>query len=132
MPKMGTITKKENMIEALKKSLGVIKVACEQCRVPRGTHDDWMRNDLEYRANVEQVYEEQIDFAESSLLKQIRDGVPQSTIFFLKTKGRKRGYNEHIEQTNTNINIDAGSSHAEIAEKLGADVADEIFAKLLK
>jgi len=47
-------------------------------------------------------------------------------------KLKPKVYGDKIEQTNTNINIDAGSSHAEIAEKLGADVADEIFAKLLK
>ena len=38
-----------------------------------------------------------IDFAESQLHKQIRDGNSTATIFFLKTKGKKRGYVERQE-----------------------------------
>ena len=37
-------------------------------------------------------------FTESKLHKQIEDGVPVSTIFLLKTKGKNRGYVEKTEQ----------------------------------
>jgi hypothetical protein len=38
-----------------------------------------------------------IDFAESQLHKQIKEGNSTATIFFLKTKGKKRGYVERQE-----------------------------------
>jgi hypothetical protein len=40
-----------------------------------------------------------LDFAESSLHKQIQSGVPASTIFYLKTRGKGRGYIERQEIT---------------------------------
>jgi hypothetical protein len=118
MPKMGTAKRKENMIAALKSTLGVIKTASEKCGVSRGTHDDWLRHDPKYREKVEAVYEEQIDFAESALFKQIRDGVPQSTIFFLKTKGKKRGYIEKIENETT-VRVENSPAIDKIVENLG-------------
>ena len=38
-----------------------------------------------------------VDFVESKLYKLINDGAEASTIFYLKTKGRKRGYVEKQE-----------------------------------
>ena len=38
-----------------------------------------------------------LDFAESQLHKQIQNGEVSSTIFYLKTKGKKRGYIERQE-----------------------------------
>ena len=43
-----------------------------------------------------------LDFVESQLHQQIGNGEVASTIFYMKTKGRKRGYVERIEQ---DINI---------------------------
>ena len=41
-----------------------------------------------------------LDFAETSLHEQIKDKVPSSTIFYLKTKGKRRGY---IETTSIEV-----------------------------
>ncbi len=38
-----------------------------------------------------------LDFAESNLKKLEKEGNPAATIFFLKTKGKKRGYIERQE-----------------------------------
>ena len=40
------------------------------------------------------INEQQLDFAESTLFQQMKAGNTTATIFFLKTKGRKRGYVE--------------------------------------
>jgi len=42
-----------------------------------------------------------LDFAESQLHKQIKEGNSTSTIFYLKTKGKKRGYIERQEHDHT-------------------------------
>ena len=55
-----------------------------------------------------------IDFAESSLKKQIKDGNTTATTFFLRTRGRKRGYNEKQE-----IDLTSGDERIKININLG-------------
>jgi hypothetical protein len=47
---------------------------------------------------VESISDMALDFAESQLHKQISEGEVSATIFYLKTKGKKRGYIEKVEQ----------------------------------
>jgi len=89
--------KKKAMLEALEKSLGVITQACKVVGVHRSTHYEWLKTDEEYKTAVEELSEVAIDFAESHLHKLIKDGNPAATIFFLKTKGKGRGYVERQE-----------------------------------
>ena len=90
------ITKK-SMLEALEKSLGIVTSACKSVDISRETHYRWLREDAEYKAAVESLSDVALDFAESQLHKQIKDGNSTATIFFLKTKGKKRGYVERQE-----------------------------------
>jgi hypothetical protein len=85
------------MVAALEKSLGVVSTACKAVDISRQTHYRWMREDDEYKTAVEELSEVAVDFAESHLHKLIRDGNPAATIFFLKTKGKNRGYVERQE-----------------------------------
>lgn len=96
MPTNTNILKKA-MIEALEKSLGVITTAAKAVGIDRSTHYDWYNNDPEYRAAVDSISDIALDFAESQLHKQIQGGEVSSTIFYLKTKGKKRGYVERTE-----------------------------------
>lgn len=88
---------KKAMLEALEKSLGVVTSACKAVGVGRTTHYLWMDNDPEYRRAVNDLENVAIDFAESQLHQQIKGGNPTATIFYLKTKGKKRGYVERQE-----------------------------------
>lgn len=90
------ITKKA-MLQALEKSLGVVTSACKSVGISRETHYRWMKEDAEYNASVRELENVAIDFAESQLHKQISKGNPTSTIFYLKTKGKSRGYVERQE-----------------------------------
>ena len=90
------ITKKA-MLEALEKSLGIVTSACKSVDISRETHYRWLREDVEYKAAVDSLTDVALDFAESQLHKQIKDGNSTATIFFLKTKGKKRGYVERQE-----------------------------------
>jgi len=85
------------MLDALEKSLGVVTAACKAVGIGRTTHYLWMQEDAEYRAAVEGLSDVALDFAESQLHKQIKEGNSTATIFFLKTKGKKRGYIERQE-----------------------------------
>ena len=92
-------TLKKAMIEALVKSLGVVTTAAKIANIDRGTHYNWLKEDSEYKAAVESIEDIAIDFAESKLHKRIEDGDTTATIFFLKTKGKKRGYVERTEHS---------------------------------
>jgi hypothetical protein len=88
---------KKAMLDALEKSLGVVTSACKSVGIARQTHYEWMKEDADYKAAVDELSDVAIDFAESQLHKQIREGNSTATIFFLKTKGKKRGYIERQE-----------------------------------
>ena len=88
---------KKAMLDSLEKSLGVVTAACKAVGIGRTTHYLWMKDDPEYKAAVDELSDVAIDFAESHLHKQIKGGNSTSTIFFLKTKGKKRGYVERQE-----------------------------------
>ena len=84
--------KKESILEALEKSLGVVTMACKSADVPRSTYYKWLKEDEEFTKAVKDIENIALDFGESQLHKQIGDGNTSATIFFLKTKGKKRGY----------------------------------------
>jgi hypothetical protein len=88
---------KKAMLDALEKSLGVVTSACKSVDIARETHYRWLREDADYKAAVDELSDVALDFAESQLHKQIKDGNSTATIFFLKTKGKKRGYVERQE-----------------------------------
>jgi len=89
--------KKRAMLEALEKSLGVVTTAARVADVSRETHYRWLKEDAEYKDAVALIGEQAIDFAESYLHALIKDKNPAATIFFLKTKGKNRGYVERQE-----------------------------------
>jgi hypothetical protein len=88
---------KKNLLAALEKSLGVVTSACKMANLSRAQHYVWMKEDPEYKQAVDELADVAIDFAESKLHKLIEGGDTASTIFYLKTKGKKRGYIERVE-----------------------------------
>ena len=89
-----TDTKKEQLLGALSKSLGVVSTACNSVGISRDTHYRWLKEDAEYKMKVKELKNVAIDFAESHLHQLIKKGNPAATIFFLKTIGKERGYVE--------------------------------------
>lgn len=89
-----TDTKKEGLILALTKSLGVVSTACKKAGVSRDSHYRWMKTDPDYKRKVVELRNVALDFAETHLFQLIREGNPAATIFFLKTIGKGRGYIE--------------------------------------
>ena len=88
---------KKAMIEALEQSLGVVTSACKSVGIGRTTHYLWMENDPEYKKAVDDISNVALDYAESKLHSQIKKENPTAIIFYLKTKGKKRGYVERQE-----------------------------------
>lgn len=88
---------KKAMITALEKSLGVVTTACKQVGISRNTHYRWVKEDEDYKEAVEDLSNVTLDFAESKLHESIMDGNIAAIIFYLKTKGKIRGYIERSE-----------------------------------
>ena len=110
--------KKESVLKALEKSFGVVTVACKNAEVPRSTFYKWVKEDKEFAKDVKDIANIALDFAESQLYKQIGKGNVTSTIFYLKTKGKGRGYVERQEITGADGDnlftikiIDEGDQH---------------------
>ena len=97
---------KKALLEALEKSLGVVTTACKKVDIDRTTFYRYINEDEEFAKAVDGMADVALDFAESQLHKQIQNGIPSSTIFYLKTKGKKRGY---IEKQELDITTDGKS-----------------------
>jgi len=63
-----------------------------------------LKEDEEFAQAVKEIENIALDFAESQLHTQMKDGSTSATIFYLKTKGKKRGYVERSELDVTSNN----------------------------
>tara|TARA_R110002126_G_scaffold91137_1_gene216997 strand:+ start:120 stop:533 length:414 start_codon:yes stop_codon:yes gene_type:complete len=105
-----TVHTKKRVIEALEKSLGVITTACKIADISRTQFYNWLKDDEDFAKKVLDIENVTLDFVESQLHKQIKENSTAATIFFLKTKGKKRGYIERQEIDHTTQGEAIGSS----------------------
>jgi len=110
MAQSRTEKSKKALIEALEKSLGVVTTACKIVGVDRGTFYNYLKDDEDFAKKVQEMENVTLDFVESQLHKQIKENSTAATIFFLKTKGKKRGYIERQEIDHTTQGEAIGSS----------------------
>jgi len=97
---------KKNLIEALEKTLGIVTTACKICGCNRDTYYTYYKQDEKFREAVDEIENLTLDFVESKLHKLIEGGDTAATIFYLKTKGKKRGYVERAEVLINKIGLD--------------------------
>lgn len=90
---------KKAILKALEKSLGIVTTACRNTNISRTQFYQWLKDDSEFKKKVDDISNIALDYAESQLHKQIGDQNTSATIFYLKTKGKKRGYVERQEIT---------------------------------
>jgi hypothetical protein len=90
----------DQITELLKAKAGNITAVCQALNINRTTFYRWLEKDKELKRIVDEQQESLIDFAESRLFQNIKDGDTTSIIFYLKTKGRNRGY---VEQTDLRV-----------------------------
>ena len=93
-----TKKRKKAMIEALRKNKGLVSYASEACGVGRSTHYGWLKNDPQYVKDVDNIQDFVLDKIEDASIKMIEEGkTPAMNIFYLKCKGKKRGFIERKE-----------------------------------
>lgn len=92
---------KEKFLEVIDLAAGNISVSCKKIGISRKTYYRWMDEDEDFRNKVNEINEALLDMAETMLMKGIKDGKTTEIIFYLKTKGRERGYVERQELDHT-------------------------------
>lgn len=98
---VSTKIKREKFLEAYEKSLGIVSTACKIAGISRKLYYEWVKNDEEFAEKIKHIEDKQIDFVESKLLENVNNNDTTAIIFFLKTKGRSRGYSERTEISGT-------------------------------
>ena len=107
---------KKDLLIALEKSLGIVTTACKTVGIDRTTYYRYLNDDAAFAEAVKDLDNVALDFAESQLHKQIQKGEVSSTIFYLKTKGKHRGYIEKTQQEVTGK--DGGPVQTEVVYKV--------------
>ena len=106
-PKKPSITgKKFRQAKFLKAFMGHnwnISRTCESIGLNRRVFQDWKDTDPDFVEKYETLTETVLDNVEESLLGMIENGDTAAAIFFLKTKGKMRGYVER-ETANAKTN----------------------------
>ena len=122
-----TAETKARVIEALGDCLGIVKFALKKVGVNRRTFYEWCHSDPAFKEEIDHIDEDTLDFAEAKLLQNIKNGDKTSIIFFLKTKGKKRGYVERTE-----FSVDGGKPLDTSGNISIADLKQEVPDSTLK
>jgi len=90
-------TKQKQFLKIYSNNVGNVSLACEKMGIARGTYYNWYKGNEKFAEAIDDIEEERLDFAESKLMQNIADGKEASIFFFLKTKGKERGFIEKQE-----------------------------------
>lgn len=120
----------EQVIRAIKGSGGFVTEIARRLGCARSTVYTYRKRYPEVQQAFHDEREAQLDFAESALLNQIKDGNIAATIFFLKTQGKHRGYIER-PLVEVNANAQVGSEREDNA-KADASYVKKVMAELDK
>lgn len=93
---------REKIVEVFSKKGCNVSATCIALDIDRGTFYKWKNADSVLSNMLKEAEEAVIDNAESKLLQKINEGDTTCLIFYLKTKGKNRGY---VEKTEVNATV---------------------------
>ena len=105
----------EKIAEVYKKKGCNITATCAALNTSRRTFYQKKEKSKSLQDLLAEADESMLDFAESKLIEHINNNDITSLIFFLKTKGKKRGY---VERTEHDVNA---NPFQELMESIGSD-----------
>lgn len=111
---------KEAFLQAYQQSAGILQPACDAVGISRKTVWEWRNKDQVFADRYNEVTDIALDFAESALMRQINAGDTTAIIFYLKCKGKERGYIEKqkIEAAVNHTGMNVVVQDSETAERL--------------
>ncbi len=98
---MAKESKKKQFLKHLSDSKGIVSYACEKTGISRTAAYKWKQKSPAFAQEWDDINERTIDVVESKLLNKINEEDITAIIFYLKTKGKKRGYVEQVDQNVT-------------------------------
>jgi len=90
---------KARLLEALEKSLGIVTPACKEVGISRDRFYTYYHDDPEFKKKVDDIQNIQLDFVENQMFRKIKEGSERSILFYMRYRGRKRGYTDNIDLT---------------------------------
>lgn len=105
----------EKIAEVYKKKGCNITATCAALNISRRTFYQKKEKSKSLQDLLAEADESMLDFAESKLIEHINNNDTTCLIFFLKTKGKKRGY---VERTEHDVNA---NPFQELMESIGSD-----------
>ncbi|OGS40500.1 MAG: hypothetical protein A3K77_00715 [Euryarchaeota archaeon RBG_13_31_8] len=134
--------KKEQVIEALKQSGGFLTEAAKKLCCDYHTVQNYINRHEEIAKAWEHIKEAQLDFTESKLIKNIGRGKEASIFFYLKCKGKQRGFIEHsrleiagvkgappvnMQQNTINVDLkDLTDAELQLLDTIGLKISNSI------
>lgn len=88
---MDLLPEQRTFLEQYEAQLGILSLTLNRSGVKRETYNGWLNNPT-FKQKIDEINETSIDFVENQLLRKIGDGDLNAITFYLKTKGKKRGY----------------------------------------
>jgi hypothetical protein len=86
--------RKRAFLQAMRKHRGIITHACKAAGIARKTYYKWTKNDPALVEATKSISDFVLDDVENSAHDLINEGNPAMIIFYLKCKGKGRGYIE--------------------------------------
>ena len=93
-----TARNKAEFLEIYAKLLCNVTKTCKAVGIERVTFYRWYENDAKFHQAVDDLENVRLDFAEDMLNIKMQQGDTAAIIYFLKTKGKHRGYVEKVIQ----------------------------------
>lgn len=95
----------KNIIDALEKTHGNISAAARSIGASRTTVHNRINKSDKVKEAYDSVNESNLDLAENELMELVRDGNFRAIKFYLRTKGRTRGYGDRMDITSGGISL---------------------------
>ena len=86
------------VIEALRKTDGMVTIAAKELSVSYNTLSKYIRNNKKIQTELQSIEENILDMVQSKLMTMIDEGNPSAVYFYLKCKGKNRGFIESTHQ----------------------------------
>jgi len=113
------------VLETHQNTYGNVLLTCKAHNISRQTFYRWKAKYDWFRIRVKENEESSIDYVESKLMQNIGKNKEASIFFYLKTKGKHRGYVERLETSQRPVDEYDNMTDQELEDELkkkGVDV----------
>ena len=100
----GKLTRQTEFLSLLHSHHWNVSATCLDMGLSRNTVKNWIAVDAKFQDRLECAKQTEIDDVEQALLEQIKKGDTTATIFYLKTRGKSRGYVEREPSPGRKVN----------------------------